>query len=128
MSSGWGYPHSRATRWAARLAGRAPLPPAVPPAGARLASQRPLAPQRLARRAVPPPPPLPRRRARVGRPGGRCLPNGWLDPTRRLILSAGAYSLYRLVRGFVDGEAGLAFENARTLVGVERSLGLFFEP
>ena len=32
------------------------------------------------------------------------------------------------MRGFVDGQAGLAFENARALVDVERSLGLFFEP
>src|SRR3954447_17412766 len=80
MSSGWGYPHSRATRWAARLAGRAPLPPAVPPAGARVASQRPLAPQRLARRHPPayplrrrllPLPPRPRVRRRRGRPGVR---------------------------------------------------------
>ena len=32
------------------------------------------------------------------------------------------------MRGFVDGQAGLAFENARALVDIERSLGLFFEP
>jgi len=72
--------------------------------------------------------PLYRQLARVWRLSGRWLPNGWLDAIRQLILFAGAYYLYRLVRGFVDGEAGLAFENARTLVGVERSLGLFFEP
>ena len=40
----------------------------------------------------------------------------------------GAYYLYRIVRGLVDGQTGLAFENARTLVDAERSLGLFFEP
>jgi membrane-associated phospholipid phosphatase len=44
------------------------------------------------------------------------------------MLFAGAYYAYRLVRGFVDGEIGLAFENARHLVSAERSLGLFFEP
>jgi hypothetical protein len=65
---------------------------------------------------------------RVWRLSGRWLPNGWLDALRQLALFAGAYYLYRLVRGFVDGQAGLAFENARTLVDVERSLGLFFEP
>jgi membrane-associated phospholipid phosphatase len=65
---------------------------------------------------------------RVWRLSGRWLPNGWLDAIRQLLLFAGAYYLYRLVRGFVDGQAGLAFENARTLVHVERSLGLFFEP
>jgi membrane-associated phospholipid phosphatase len=66
--------------------------------------------------------------ARVWRLSGRWLPNGWLDAIRQLALFAGAYYLYRIVRGFVDGQAGLAFENARTLVDVERSLGLFFEP
>jgi membrane-associated phospholipid phosphatase len=65
---------------------------------------------------------------RLWRLSGRWLPNGWLDAIRQLALFAGAYYLYRLVRGFVDGQAGLAFENARTLVHIERSLGLFFEP
>jgi membrane-associated phospholipid phosphatase len=66
--------------------------------------------------------------ARVWRLSGRWLPNGWFDAIRQLALFAGAYYVYRLVRGFVDGQAGLAFENARTLVDIERSLGLFFEP
>jgi hypothetical protein len=66
--------------------------------------------------------------ARVWRQSGRWLPNGWLDALRQLALFAGAYYAYRLVRGFVDGEAGVAFENARNLVHVERGLGLFFEP
>jgi membrane-associated phospholipid phosphatase len=59
---------------------------------------------------------------------GRWLPNGWLDAVRQLALFAGAYYLYRIVRGLVDGQAGLAFENARTIVNFERTLGLFFEP
>jgi PAP2 superfamily len=58
----------------------------------------------------------------------RWLPQGWLDALRQLALFAGAYYLYRIVRGFVDGQAVLAFENARMLVDVERSMGLFFEP
>jgi membrane-associated phospholipid phosphatase len=66
--------------------------------------------------------------ARVWRLSGRWLPNGWLDALRQLALFAGAYYAYRLVRGFVDGQAGLAFENARNLVHFERTLGLFFEP
>ena len=66
--------------------------------------------------------------AQVWRQSGRWLPNGWLDALRQLGLVAAAYYLYRLVRGFVDGQAGLAFENARLLVDIERSLGLFFEP
>ena len=72
--------------------------------------------------------PLYRQLARVWRLSGRWLPNGWLDAIRQLALFAGAYYLYRLVRGFVDGQAGLAFENARNLVHFERSVGLFFEP
>jgi membrane-associated phospholipid phosphatase len=59
---------------------------------------------------------------------GRWLPQGWLDALRQLALFAGAYYLYRIVRGFVDGQEGMAFENARTLVDVERTLGTFFEP
>lgn len=66
--------------------------------------------------------------ARVWRQSGRWLPNGWLDALRQLALFAGAYYAYRLVRGFVDGEAGVAFENARNVVHLERGLHLFFEP
>jgi membrane-associated phospholipid phosphatase len=72
--------------------------------------------------------PLYRQLTRVWRLSGRWLPNGWLDAIRQLALFAGAYYLYRIVRGVVDGQAGLAFENARTLVDFERSVGLFFEP
>ena len=66
--------------------------------------------------------------SRVWRLSGRWLPNGWLDAIRQLALFAGAYYAYRLVRGVVDGQAGLAFENARQLVDAERAIGLFFEP
>ena len=59
---------------------------------------------------------------------GRWLPRGWLDALRQVALFAAVYYLYRLVRGFVDGDAGAAFENARLVVDVERGLGLFFEP
>ena len=72
--------------------------------------------------------PIYRQLLRVWRLSGRWLPNGWFDALRQLALFAGAYYLDRIVRGIVDGQAGLAFENARTLVDVERSLGLFFEP
>ena len=44
------------------------------------------------------------------------------------MLFCGAYWLYRLVRGQVDGRAAAAFVNAREIVDLERSLGLFFEP
>ena len=58
----------------------------------------------------------------------RWLPQGWFDALRQLALFAGAYYVYRIVRGLVDGQAALAFENARTLVDIERTMGLFFEP
>jgi hypothetical protein len=58
----------------------------------------------------------------------RWLPQGWLDALRQLVLFAGAYYLYRLVRGAVDGQVTAAFQNARQIVDVERALGLFFEP
>jgi membrane-associated phospholipid phosphatase len=58
---------------------------------------------------------------------GRWLPQGWFDALRQLALFGGAYYAYRLVRGFVDGHAELAFENARLLVDAERAMGLFFE-
>jgi hypothetical protein len=58
----------------------------------------------------------------------RWLPQGWLDALRQLTLFAGAYYAYRIVRGFVDGQAAVAFDHARSLVDLERRLGLFFEP
>ena len=64
----------------------------------------------------------------IRRFSSRWLPNGWLDAFRQLGLFAAAYYLYRIVRGLVDGQADLAFENARALVDIERALGLFFEP
>lgn len=62
------------------------------------------------------------------RVSSRWLPQGWLDALRQLALFAGAYYAYRLVRGVVDGQATLAFQNARTLVDAEQTMGLFFEP
>jgi hypothetical protein len=58
----------------------------------------------------------------------RWLPKGWLDALRQLVLFAGAYYAYRLVRGLVDGQTAVAFQHARDVVDAERSLGLFFEP
>ena len=58
----------------------------------------------------------------------RLLPNGWRDLARQILLFCGAYWLYRLVRGQVDGRAAVAFDNARELIAIEQSLGLFVEP
>jgi hypothetical protein len=46
----------------------------------------------------------------------------------QLGLWVGAYYAYRLVRGLMDGQTAAAFEHARSVVGFERHLGLFFEP
>jgi hypothetical protein len=58
----------------------------------------------------------------------RMLPQGWTDLLRQLLLFCGAYWLYRLVRGQISDRTIDAFENARHIVGAERSLGLFVEP
>jgi hypothetical protein len=60
--------------------------------------------------------------------GARLFPKGVLDVVRQLLLFAGAYYLYRLVRGAVDGRAATSFENARHLISIERSLHVFVEP
>jgi PAP2 superfamily len=58
----------------------------------------------------------------------RILPRGWGDLLRQILLFCGAYWLYRLVRGLTDGQATEAFAHAHELIGLERDLGLFFEP
>ena len=58
----------------------------------------------------------------------RILPRGPRDLARQIVLFCGAYWLYRIVRGQVDGRAAEAFANARELVSLERALGLFVEP
>jgi PAP2 superfamily len=51
-----------------------------------------------------------------------------VDAVRQLLLFGGAYYLYRLVRGLVDGQVDSAFAHARWIVNVERGAHLFFEP
>ena len=61
---------------------------------------------------------------------GRLLPRGPLDVVRQVLLFAVAYCTYRVARGLVDDPAGaaVAFHNARELIHLERSLGVFVEP
>ena len=66
--------------------------------------------------------------ARIWYLSSRWLPQGWIDALRQLLLFAGAYYAYRIVRGLVDGQVTVAFANARDIVDAERALGLFFEP
>jgi hypothetical protein len=58
----------------------------------------------------------------------RAFPHGWLDAVRQIVLFAAVYYAYRLVRGVVDGQTAVSFENARSIISVERSMHLFFEP
>ncbi len=58
----------------------------------------------------------------------RVLPQGWLDGLRQLSLFLAAYFGYRLVRGLVEGRATAAFQHARELISIERTLHLFVEP
>jgi hypothetical protein len=66
--------------------------------------------------------------ARARRTLARTLPHGPIDALRQLVLFGGAYYLYRIVRGLVDGQVTTAFSHARWIVNVERGLHLFFEP
>jgi membrane-associated phospholipid phosphatase len=56
------------------------------------------------------------------------LPHGPADLVRQIVLFCGAYWLYRIARGMVDGRSAEAFHNAREVIGIERGLGLFIEP
>src|SRR5437762_3614778 len=58
----------------------------------------------------------------------RLLPKGWIDLLRQILLFCGAYYLYRIVRGVVDGHPATAFAHARRVIDLERALGFFTEP
>ena len=58
----------------------------------------------------------------------RVLPQGWLDLLRQVSLFVSAFLVYDLVRGLVEGRATAAFQNARKLISLERTLHLFVEP
>jgi len=55
------------------------------------------------------------------------MPRGPVDAARQWLLFGGAYYVYRLVRGMVDGHANVAFQHARDLVNLERSMHSFIE-
>jgi hypothetical protein len=58
----------------------------------------------------------------------RLLPRGARDLIWQIALFCGAYWLYRLVRGQVWDQSAAAFEHARDIVSLERSLHVFVEP
>ena len=58
----------------------------------------------------------------------RVPPNGWLDMLRQVSLFVAVYFAYGLVRGLVEGRATAAFQHAREVIAIERTLHLFVEP
>jgi len=58
----------------------------------------------------------------------RLLPRNGRDLLWQIVLFCGAYWLYRLVRGQVWDQSAAAFEHARDIVSLERSLHVFVEP
>ncbi len=68
--------------------------------------------------------------ARLRHLSARLFPHGPFDVIRQVALFMLAYYGYRYVRGFIDDPTGaaVAFENARHLISIERSLHVFIEP
>ncbi len=59
----------------------------------------------------------------------RLLPHGWRDVIRQLALFLGAYMLYQVARGLVDGGSGYKpFGDAMRIIDLERLLHIFVEP
>src|SRR3954452_552335 len=60
----------------------------------------------------------------------RYLPHGPLDLLWQFALFFIAYYAYRITRGWIDDPQGaaVAFQNARHLIHIEQSLGVFVEP
>jgi membrane-associated phospholipid phosphatase len=59
----------------------------------------------------------------------RVLPRGWADVLRQLSLFLGAYLLYQVVRGLVDGnDVAKATWNAYKVITLEQTLHVFVEP
>jgi membrane-associated phospholipid phosphatase len=65
---------------------------------------------------------------RTGRPPRLAwLPKGGSDALLQLSLFVAADILYETVRGIAESNAAVAFSNARSIVELEQSTGLFFE-
>jgi membrane-associated phospholipid phosphatase len=61
----------------------------------------------------------------------RVLPRGWSDVAKQLLLFAGAYVLYQVVRGLVSGVGGETYKpfgDATKIINLERTLHVFVEP
>jgi len=58
----------------------------------------------------------------------RVFPRGVGDAVWQLLLFAGAYLAYQIVRGVADGQVPTAFWNATQLINLEHATGIFVEP
>jgi membrane-associated phospholipid phosphatase len=67
-------------------------------------------------------------RRRLALIDARVLPRGWADVARQLLMFAGAYALYELVRGLVGDGGYKPFGDATRIIDLERSLHVFIEP
>jgi membrane-associated phospholipid phosphatase len=68
-------------------------------------------------------------RARLRQIDTRVLPRGWQDVVRQVALFLGAYVLYQVVRGLIDGnDVAKASWNATKVINLERTLHVFIEP
>ena len=67
-------------------------------------------------------------RARARTIQARVLPHGWIDVLKQFLFFGLAYLAYRVVRGVVDGQGTAAFQHARDVIQLERSLHIFVEP
>jgi PAP2 superfamily protein len=64
----------------------------------------------------------------LGRRVNEVLPKGWLDAGLQFFLFFLAYNGYQVVRGITDSGSVDAYVNAEHVIGLEKSLGTFFEP
>ena len=58
----------------------------------------------------------------------RILPHGWKDVVRQVLLFAGAYLAYQMVRGVVGSGGYKPFGDATKIINLERVLHVFIEP
>lgn len=56
------------------------------------------------------------------------LPCGWLDLARQVLLFAGAYMSYSIVRAIAEVNNTVPFDHASEIIHLERSLHIFVEP
>jgi membrane-associated phospholipid phosphatase len=68
------------------------------------------------------------RSKRQGHSTAKWLPKDWPDALRQIALFALADVCYETVRGVAENNTAFAFENARSIVDLEKGLGLFIEP